>query len=174
MKFLAFGASTSKASINKRFVAYIGTYFEGTEVIDLNDFELPIYSIDLEEESGIPENVIRFYDKLSAADIIIISLAEHNGTYTAAFKNLFDWTSRYKSKLFESKRLILAATSPGQRGGKGVMDAALLRFPIHGADILGHFCFPKFQENYNENEGITNPELQKEFAQFITDIKSKI
>jgi len=121
MKFLAFGASTSKASINKRFVAYIGTYFEGTEVIDLNDFELPVYSIDLEEESGIPENVIRFYDKLSAADIIIISLAEHNGTYTAAFKNLFDWTSRYKSKLFESKRLILAATSPGQRGGKGVM-----------------------------------------------------
>ena len=174
MKFLAFGASTSKASINKRFVAYIGTYFEGTEVIDLNDFELPIYSIDLEEESGIPENVIRFYDKLSAADIIIISLAEHNGTYTAAFKNLFDWTSRYKSKLFENKRLILTSTSPGQRGGRSVMDAAIARFPIHGANILGHFCFPKFQENYSENEGITNPELQKEFSQFITDIRSMI
>lgn len=174
MKFLAFGASTSKASINKKFVNYIATYFEGTEIIDLNDFEAPLYSIDLEEEYGIPENVIRFYDKLNDADIIIISLAEHNGSYTAAFKNLFDWTSRHKSKLFENKRLILAATSTGQRGGRGVMDAALLRFPIHGADILGHFCFPKFQENYTEDAGITNPELHKEFSHFITEVSSKI
>jgi len=43
MKFLAFGASTSKASINKKFVKYVATYFEGTEIIDLNDFEAPLF-----------------------------------------------------------------------------------------------------------------------------------
>jgi NAD(P)H-dependent FMN reductase len=60
-------------------------------VLDLNDYEMPIYSIDRETEDGIPEEAQRFYDELGAVDAILISFAEHNGAYTAAYKNIFDW-----------------------------------------------------------------------------------
>lgn len=137
-------------------------------LLDLNDFPLPIYSIDLEKSSGIPQAAHDFLRHLDSADLILISLAEHNGSYTAVFKNLFDWISRIRSKCFENKRMILLSTSPGARGGRGVMDAALVRFPIHGADILGHLCLPKFYENFDANQGILNEDLKAEFDQLLS------
>lgn len=172
MKILAFAASNSTESINKKFVSYVLSRFDEyeTELLDLNDYELPLYSIDREKLSGIPEAVAHITKKLDEADVIIISLAEHNGSYTAVFKNLFDWLSRYKLKMFESKKMLLLSTAPGARGGRGVMDAALLRFPSHGAEILGHFCLPKFQENFDSEKGIINEELNLEFHSVLKSI----
>ena len=56
-------------------------------VVDINDFELPLYSSDLEAENGIPQNAVEFDNLIKAADGIVLSLAEHNGLPTAAFKN---------------------------------------------------------------------------------------
>jgi chromate reductase len=64
------------------------------EIIDINDYEMPLFSQDKEEVLGQPDAAKAFYAKLGQADAIIISFAEHNGSYTAAYKNLFDWTSR--------------------------------------------------------------------------------
>ena len=96
MKILAFGASNSKTSINKQFATYASNQIEKAEVIllDLNDFEMPIYSIDKEKENGIPDLAKEFKQYIKDCDGIIISFAEHNGAYTAAFKNIFDWISR--------------------------------------------------------------------------------
>lgn len=174
MKIIVFGASSSKKSINKRLATYASTYFQGDEIeiLDLNDFELPVFSVDLQAENGIHQNAIRFYNKLQSADLIIISMAEHNGSYTAAFKNLLDWMSRYESKVFGNKPMLLLSTSPGGRGGKGVMDAALVRFPIHGAEIIAHFSLPKFNENFVDGQGITDPVLKAEFEEAIEKVKS--
>ena len=169
MKIVAFGASASKKSINKEFAAFAAKQFSGEEieVLDLNDFPLPLYTVDVEKESGIPGLVKSFQNKLYKADLIIISLAEHNGSYTTAFKNLFDWLSRYNRKMFEGKKVVLLSTAPGARGGKSVMEAALVRFPIHGADIIGHFSLPHYKDNYAPGKGIIHPELNKLFTDFI-------
>ena len=171
MKLVAFGASASKNSINKKFAAYTSQQFKEyeTEVLDLNHYPLPLFTVDIEKKQGIPENTILFYNKIREADLLVISLAEHNGTYTAAFKNMFDWLSRFKAQLFENKNLVLISTSPGARGGKGVMDAALNRFPRHGARIIGHFCLPGFNENFDPKKGIINEELLSRFTTFIQD-----
>lgn len=176
MKILAFGASTSKNSINKTFASFTASQFENTdiEVLDLNDFDLPIFNVDLEKEKGIPENAILFYNKLKTADLIIISLAEHNGTYTAAFKNLFDWVSRYKLNMFEDKKILLLSTATGPRGGLGAMQSALSRFPIHGAKISGNFTLPKFQTNFDYENGIINEDLKIEFNKIIEEIKNEV
>jgi NAD(P)H-dependent FMN reductase len=172
MKVLAFAATNSTQSINKKFVEYTLNQFSNheLELIDLNDFELPIYSQEKEKETGLPQLVIQFADRLTGADMIIIGLAEHNGTYTAVFKNLFDWLSRHKLKMFESKKMLLLSTAPGPRGGRGVMDAALSRFPIHGAEIMGHFCLPKFHENFDAEKGIINEEHNREFNAVLKSI----
>ncbi|MBK8622027.1 MAG: NAD(P)H-dependent oxidoreductase [Saprospiraceae bacterium] len=174
MKIVAFGASNSSRSINKKFAVFTTSFFLGADVsvLDLNDYELPIYSSDREKEFGIPDKAILFCDQLQSADLLIISLAEHNGSYTAAFKNIFDWVSRHNGKCFENKNLFLLSTSPGQRGGKGVMDTALVRFPIHGAEILEYFSLPKFGENFNAELGIIEEELKESFHTKVRKIKS--
>ena len=95
MKILAFGGSNSKDSINKQLAAFAAKQFEDAEVelLDLNDFEMPIFSIDREKQAGIPDLALNFAQKIDASDLLIISLAEHNSSYTVAFKNIFNWIS---------------------------------------------------------------------------------
>ena len=173
MKLIAFAASSSKQSINKQFAEFAISILNDfdTELLDLNDYELPLYSVDREKADGIPDLVGQFCEKLNHADIIVISLSEHNGTYTAVFKNLFDWLSRYKLKMFENKKLVLLSAAAGPRGGQGVMDAALQRFPIHGAEIIGQFCLPKFKENFDSSLGIINENLSLDFAALLDKVK---
>ncbi|MFM7386554.1 MAG: NADPH-dependent FMN reductase [Bacteroidota bacterium] len=160
MNIIAFGTSTKKKSINQQFAEHVAQLFQGAEVctLRLSDYECALYSEDRETE-GIPSVVIDFMEKLTSADLVVLSLAEHNGSYTAAFKNLFDWCSRYQQKTFENIRFFLLSTSPGPRGGMGVMNAALERFPRHQAIILDHFSLPNFQHNFRPNEGITDEAL---------------
>lgn len=61
-KILAFGASSSRKAINKIFADFAANQLSGVEVIllDLNDFEMPIFSVDREDENGIHQLAIRF------------------------------------------------------------------------------------------------------------------
>lgn len=176
MKVIAFGASTSRESINKRFVTYAVKQLaaEDSTVLDLNDYSVPIFSIDEEKENGIPSKVIEFYNIISSADLLLISLAEHNGSFTAAFKNLFDWTSRHELNMFENSKLALLSTAPGARGGLGVMAAALDRFPRHKGEVLANFSLPKFYDNFNDEFGLKDESLKASFDQFISAVKSNI
>jgi NAD(P)H-dependent FMN reductase len=62
-----FGASSSKDSINKQLATYAGQFENASvEVLDLNDYEMPIFSTDKEAASGIPTLATDFYAKLEA------------------------------------------------------------------------------------------------------------
>jgi NAD(P)H-dependent FMN reductase len=159
MKVIGFAGSSSKNSINKKLVEYTLSLFENVnkEVLNLNDFEVPLFSVDREEDLGIPEKVKKFAGKIDDADLLIVSMAEHNGSYTAAFKSLYDWTSRIPNrKVFNNKKLILLSTSPGGRGGQSVMETALSRFPRDGAQILGNLIIPNFYDHFKNGELINN------------------
>ena len=161
-KIVAFGASNSKHSINQMFAEHTaGLIADGAvEAIRITDYPVPMYGIDLEISDGIPTEANRFAEKLNQADLIIISLPEHNGTYTAAFKSLFDWCTRRPEPLFTNKRLLLLSTTPGPHGAMWVMEDALKMFPLQGANIVGHFSLPCFNDNFNSELGITNSDLR--------------
>lgn len=173
MKTIAFGASYSSTSINRKFAGYVGRLISpnSIEVLDLNDFELPLFTVDIEKAIGHPEPIHRFIAKLQEADLLVISMGEHNGSYQAAFKNLMDWSSRVKPDFFSGKPILLLSTSPGGRGGLSAMNAALDRFPRHGGEIIDHFSLPKFNDNFSETEGVTDPTLKQELAKIIEKIK---
>lgn len=176
MKILAFGASNSKNSINKKLATYATTFFENAAVniIDLNDFEMPVFSVDVEAVNGHPEEAKKFVALIGASDLVIISFAEHNGSYSTAFKNIFDWASRVNGKLFQEKPLILLATSPGIRGGLSVLETAKTRLPFHAATVIGTFSLPEFYKNFSIEDGITNGEMKEAFLKFIEDAKSEL
>lgn len=176
MKIIAFGASHHKASINKVFATYAASLFrnEEVEVLDLNNYELPIYTVDKETEIGIPKAASAFVKKLEEADLLIISLSEHNGSYTASFKNLFDWASRVKLQFFENKKLVLLSTATGPGAGRFVMENSKMRFPRHGAQIVGTFSLPRFSQNFSPATGITDEQLKTEFEQIIALAKKAL
>ncbi len=160
MKIIAFAASNSRQSINGKLVRYACSLIEDAdvEIIDINDFEMPIYSIDLEEASGIPEAAVRFLAKLASADALLVSFAEHNGLYTAAYKSLFDWASRADRYVYQHKPMVIMATSPGGRGGSGVLGIAAAAIPRFGGTVLATVSIPKFYDNFDqENNVLTDP-----------------
>ena len=130
MKILAFAASNSRDSLNRALVHYAASLLESgvvdnsaLELLDINDYELPLYSADREKEQGIPDRAQQFYQKIGAADALLISYAEHNGHYPAAYKNLFDWASRIDSKVYQGKPAVFLSTSPGGGGARSVLAA---------------------------------------------------
>jgi chromate reductase len=160
---IVFAGSNSKKSINKQLAVYASSLVKNVnvDVLDLNDFELPVFSVDLESERGIPENAQQFLNHIKSSDGIVLSLAEHNGAYSTAFKNIFDWISRVDGKLWSNKPLLLMATSPGGRGGASVLDIAKGRFPYMGGNIVAEFSLPSFGDNFS-NGRIVNEELNSE------------
>ncbi|MFA7446737.1 MAG: NAD(P)H-dependent oxidoreductase [Flavobacteriaceae bacterium] len=177
MKIVAFAGSNSRNSINKKLVTYASSLFEKAqiEILDLNDFELPLFGVDLEKQIGKPELAVKFLEKIATADLVLLSLAEHNGNYSVAFKNIFDWASRGGVKVFQEKSLLLMATSNGARGGKSVLEIAEKRFPFDGAAIKATFSLPKFSENFDvENNKISNPEFDGQLKEIVRQIQSEL
>lgn len=162
MKILAFGGSSSKHSINKQLAAYAASLFEGGEVdlIDLNDYELPLFNVDREKLIGHPPAARTFLDKIEWADILVISVAEHNAGLTSAFKNIYDWASRQKKVVFNDTPLLLLSASPGKMGGKNALEAAKISLKWYGGNIKATFSLPLFNENFDTEAGkISNKEL---------------
>lgn len=177
MNVLAFGASNSSTSINKQLASYaagvVANQRNGVTVtrLDLNDYELPLYSTDAEAKLGQPQAAKDFLDQVQAADLIVISFAEHNGSYTAAYKNLFDWMSRIQQKVYADKKVLLLATSPGPGGAKTVLAAATGSMPFFGAEVLGSLSVPSFYDNFDaETQSISNPDIQTALEALINSL----
>lgn len=176
MKILAIAGSNSDTSINRQLVTYATTLFDNAEIeiVDMNDFEMPIYKHQLETESGVPQQAVDFASKIDSADLLLVSLSEHNGTYSTAFKNVFDWTSRIKGrKVWNDIPMLLMATATGPRGGLGVLEAASKRFPLHAGNVVDTFTLPHFNDNFDkEHQRISNEEKDSELKEKIAKISA--
>jgi len=172
---IVFAGSNSKNSINKELVTYASNLITEANVtiFDINDYGLPIYGIDLENSHGIPDNAYKFLEAIKKSDGILLSLAEHNGAYTTAFKNLFDWMSRIEGKTFYGKPMLLMATAPGGRGGASVLEIAKNRFPYHDADIVDTFSLPFFGKNFEEGK-IVDKELDEKLKLSIEKFEKAV
>lgn len=176
MRILAFAATSSSRSINRKLVDHaidLATASGGDEVtvetIDLRDFEMPIYSIDREEEGGVPQPAKDFHQAIAAADGLLIGLAEHNGNFTAAYKNLYDWTSRIGQRVYQDTPTVLLATSPGPSGGGNVLRLATAGAPHVGQDLVGTLSIPGFGQNVDPETGAPHdPEQRAELDRLVT------
>ncbi|WP_299672653.1 NAD(P)H-dependent oxidoreductase [uncultured Polaribacter sp.] len=174
-KILAFAGSTSSTSINKKLATFAAENLENTafDVIDLRDYDMAMYSEDEENKNGFPKNAEKFSKLLDTYDGFILSLAEHNGSYAAAFKNIYDWSSRIQAKVFREKPLLLMATSPGARGGQSVLQAGASKFPGMGAKELFTFSLPSFSDNFKEGK-IIEKNLREQLVETLKKFESSI
>ena len=173
MNILAFGTSSSRTSINKALATYTAGLLDGeVETIELNDYEMPIYSADREKADGIPAEAQAFYDKIGQADALVISFAEHNGSFTAAYKNLFDWASRINQEVYQGKPTVLLATSPGENGASSVFAAAKGSAPYFAMDVRASLSVSNFYDNFDMEIGrITNPDIQTQLEAAVAKLR---
>lgn len=151
MKIVTFAASNSTKSINRALLKYAASFLDSheIEILDINDFSLPIYSADIEEKHGVPEAASRFLKRIEAADALLISYAEHNGNYTAAYKNLFDWASREKRGVYDKKPIVMLATSPGKNGANSVLTMAKNSAHYYDGRVIASLSVPSFYETFD-------------------------
>ena len=175
MRILAIPATNSRNGVNRQLLGYAARLLEDglvpnavVEILDLNDYEMPIYSGEREQENGIPEAAQQFYDKIGSADAVIVSFAEHNGSYSAAWKNTYDWASRIDMKVYQDKKVAMFAATPGPQGGAGVLGGATAAAPFFGADLVGSLGIGAFGDNFNLDTGeITDLDLRTQFEKTL-------
>ena len=162
---LVFTASNSVDSINRRFARHAATVLQDelavpVEIVfdDLLRYDMPLYSPE-REGGGIPQPAKDFYAAITAAQGLIFAFAEHNGSYTAAFKNLFDWTSRIDMKVYQDRPMAMLATSPGKGGGRNVLKTATEAAPFFGGTVVGSHCVGPFSEAFDPStDRLVRPE----------------
>ncbi len=155
MKTLAFAASNHSQSINGALVEYAATRLKSfspsveIEFIDINDYEMPIYSMDREKSDGVHPLAQDFFGKIGDADALIVSFAEYNGYVTAAWKNIYDWMSRIDQKVWQDKPIVLLAATPGPRAGTNVLQTQEFTAPFFGMDIKGKYGVGLWREAWD-------------------------
>ncbi len=155
MKILAIPASNSRKSINRQLLNYAASLLpdDTVELLDINDYPLPIYSEDIEAEAGVPQPARDFLGKIAAADALLISYAEHNGGYAVAYKNLFDWASRADRNVYQHKPIVMLAASPGPGGASSVLGSAVNSAHFFSGEVLASLSVPSFYEHFDAQGG---------------------
>jgi NAD(P)H-dependent FMN reductase len=177
MKILAFAASNSSKSINRQLIRYATSMLNSAEVeiIDIHDYEMPLFSEDREAELGHPQQAHDFRRKIGDCDAVVISFAEHNGSYTAAWKNLFDWASRIDRDVFQGKKMVYLATSPGPGGGANVLAQATASAPHFAGDVTASLSVPDFYDNFDsDNSRIKNATLDAELIAVMQSLQATL
>jgi len=131
VKLLIFAGSTRQASFNRKLAhaaaALATAGGANVTLIELADFDIPIYNADLETQ-GTPPDVLKLKQLMFDHPAWLICSPEYNGSYTALLKNTIDWASSpVKSdpawqdgfKSFNGKVVGMLSASPGALGGLG-------------------------------------------------------
>lgn len=122
-----FAGSARNSSTNKQLAALAASTAKeaGAEVtlIDLADFDMPIYNGDIETETGLPENAKRLKQLFVEHDGFFIASPEYNSSISAVLKNALDWISRPHTEneprlwAFQGKIAAIGSVAPGALGG---------------------------------------------------------
>ncbi len=130
-KILVFPGSNRSGSINAQLSATITKQLALMEAdvtrISLLDYPLPLFSEDLQNEKGIPENVMKLARLFASHQGIVIVTPEYNSSLPPLLKNTIDWISRVSSDgdrplaPYRGNIFALAAASGGGLGGIRVL-----------------------------------------------------
>lgn len=137
IKLLFLAGSSREDSMNKQLALLATKLVKQTDIeatfIDLNDYEMPLYNGDLEDEKGLPENAKKLKQLFVDSDGFFIASPEYNGSFSALLKNTLDWVSRAHLEnepplsAYQGKVAALSAISPGPLGGlRGLVPLRML------------------------------------------------
>jgi NAD(P)H-dependent FMN reductase len=188
IKILAFAGSGRKNSVNKKILAIAAKAAQeaGAEVtiVNLEDFDMPIFNEDLEAEQGMPLEAQAFKELLISHDGFLISSPEYNSSYSSLFKNAIDWASRKTGEeapmaAYRGKVAAIMAASPGGLGGMRVLVVLRMLMENLGTMVLPNQkavggAFAMFDGDGNITDAKTENALKslgEELVETLTKLK---
>ena len=139
MKILAVSGSLRAASHNTQLLrAATEAAPEGVEVELWEGIgDLPLYDQDL-ELAELPASVRRLRSEWAAADAILFSTPEYNGSIPGVLKNAVDWASRPAGEgALRNKTVAVVGASTGQFGAMWAQADLRKVLGVAGARVVG-------------------------------------
>ncbi len=133
---------------------YFQNYLNGnnlatTEIIDLKEYNFPIFEGTLKTLIDPAENVLEFAAKIKSSDGIIIVTPEYNGGYPASLKNAIDLL--YEE--WKHKPIAIVTVSNGPFGGsQALVSLQFTLWKMMAWTIPAMFSVPTVDKAYDENE----------------------
>lgn len=128
-RILVVSGSTRRASVHSLIARTVAAELErqGRDhlLVDLAEFDLPLYQGDLEAEHGVPAAAHRLAELLQSSGGLLVATPEYNGAVGPLLKNTVDWITRVDIGVLRDTFIGLIAASPG-RGG-AVRGLAMVR-----------------------------------------------
>lgn len=145
IRILAFAGSARRESFNRKFLAIAvdAARAAGCEVtlIDLNEYEMPLYHGDLEDKAGLPPNAARLITLITSHQGLLIASPEYNSMITPLLKNTIDWCTRVDDNPFEGKVAAVISASPGALGAVRSLAMAQALLVKLGCIVVPGQCF---------------------------------
>lgn len=120
-RILVMSGSTRRASVHSTIARTVDAELEqrGREhlLVDLAEFEMPLYHGDQEDEHGVPAAASRLAELLRASGGLLLATPEYNGAVSPLLKNTVDWVTRVDMGVLRDTFIGLMAASPGRGGG---------------------------------------------------------
>ncbi|WP_257667049.1 NADPH-dependent FMN reductase [Parapedobacter tibetensis] len=146
-RILFFSGSNHSASINQLVVSHLAKTIgqDQANTIHLKSFPSPVYSLEDEQTTGIPDKITELVDLLDQFDKFVVAVPEYNGSVPGFFKNTLDWISRARKnyRVFQNKKIFLIAVSPVGGGSFALKHAGDILRRL-GAEILGEQTIGNF------------------------------
>jgi NAD(P)H-dependent FMN reductase len=166
-RLLAFSGSARRESFNRKLLAHAiqGAREAGAEVtlVELRDFELPLYDGDLEASGGLPPGATRLRELLPAHQGLLLACPEYNGGVAPLLKNSIDWMTRGPGgkadpSLFPGKVAALCAASPGGLGGmRGLRWVRELLNTLGVTVLADQFTLPAAHKAFDASGALVDP-----------------
>jgi chromate reductase, NAD(P)H dehydrogenase (quinone) len=140
--------------------------------------EIPHYNQDV-EDSGIPEIVSEFKQKVRESDAIILAAPEYNGSVSGALKDALDWASRpYGDSSISGKSVAVLTAVSGRNGGRAVLNHLPLIIDYLDARLIGdpvlvQQASGKFDDQSNISDPETFHKVEKLAAQIVEELSIK-
>lgn len=179
-KILAFAGSTRTDSFNKKLikVAATGAKDAGADVtvIDLRDFQMPIYDGDLEIKDGLPSSARKLKELMLAHQGLLVSSPEYNSSISGVLKNTIDWVSRQSEgesplSCFKDKVAGLMSASPGGLGGlRGLVHVRAILENIGVLVIPNQVAISKAHEAFNLDGTMKDEKQEQQVKKIGTNL----
>jgi chromate reductase len=171
MRILAISGSLRAASHNTALLrAAAGLAPEGVEIELFEGLDrIPPYNEDHDTEQPLAE-VSRLRAEIGAADAVLFSTPEYNGTLPGQLKHLVDWASRpygAESSLW-GKPLAVIGASVTDYGAVWAQDHLRKALGIAGARVLDvELPIGKAHSRFDPDGGLIDPETRERLAEII-------
>lgn len=165
-RILAFSGSARRESLNTKLLAAAAEAVRAAggevTVLDLNDYVLPLYHGDLEDERGMPENATKLVELILQHGGLLIASPEYNSQMTPLLKNTIDWCTRADESPFPGKVAAVISASPGNFGAIRSMTLARQLLTHLGCHVIPAQCVvPTADKAFDAAGKLTDVRAQK-------------